>query len=143
MTDFLVHLKDAGSSTLALAAYIIVALLWALRSWLAYRPQVKAKQILAMYKSDVERSRALAALLGTEPPRGLQRDAILAWTAMQISRQTRLLVVAAYVATLLTAVVIVGMALFRPSDSDAGKHPVLINSTVERPDNAKPPNSPK
>jgi hypothetical protein len=86
-----------------------------------------------MYTSDAERTKAIGRLLGTEPPRGLQGEQILAWAKMQTSYGTRVILVVAYAATLLTAIVIVSMALFRPPDGDAHKAPVLIDTSVERP----------
>lgn len=131
MVDFLTHLQEAATSTASLAAYAVVVAAWALRAWLKYQPQHQAKQILKMYKSDAERTRALVTLLGSAPPKALEGDQILKWVALQTTQRTRYLVVFAYLATLLTAIVVVGMALFR--DSDVGKPPVLIKSKVERP----------
>lgn len=133
MPNFLAQLAAAAQSTIALVAYLAVVIAWLLKVWVSYRPQRKAKEILALYSSDDERARALAALLGNQPPRGLKKDEILAWVALQAKQQSRVMLIVAYLATLFAVIAIVGMALFFPQQSEASRPPVLINSTVVRP----------
>lgn len=133
MTEFLLHLREASSSPAALAAYVVVVVAWVTRAWIAYRPARKAREILAMYGSDRERTRALTALLGVQPPVGLRAEDMLQWAALQSSHRSRQLLVLSYVATLLTALVIVGMALYRTQEPPQDKPPVLIDSSAQRP----------
>ncbi len=133
MANFLVHIAAAAKSTIALAAYVIVVAAWSLRAWMQYRPQRKAKEILALYSSDAERTRALAELLGNQPPKGLRQKEVLAWVAMQTKQRSRVLWVLAFLVTLITAVIIVAMALFYQPTSEASKPPKMTDVKVIRP----------
>lgn len=134
MPTFLDNLTAASQSTIALVAYLAVVMAWFLRFWVGGRPQRKAKEILSLYSSDAERTRALGSLLGNEPPSGLKKEEILAWVALQGKHQSRSMLIVAYLATLFAVIVIIGMALFFPQHLEASRPPVLIDSTVLRPD---------
>jgi hypothetical protein len=128
--DFLAHLGEAATSTIALVAYVVVAAVWALRVWSGHQLQAKAEKILDQFLSDSARNEALGKLLGNSPPQGLPRKDLMRWTALQTRHRSRVLVMAAYMATLTAAIVITGMALFQPAERELRKPPVLIDSDV-------------
>jgi hypothetical protein len=130
--DFLGHLGEAATSTIAVAAYVVVILAWALRVWLRHQLQAKAVKILDGFKSDAARNEALGKLLGSSPPAGLAQKDLMRWAALQTRHRSRVLVMAAYLATLTAAIVIVGMAFFQSGTSEVRKPPVLIDSEVQR-----------
>lgn len=138
MEEFLMHLGDAAKSTIALVAYVVVIVAWSLRAWLKDQPQRKAEKILAQYGSDAKRTIALKALLGTDPPKGMKKEDILLWVKLQTRYRSRFLLAVAYLSTLVAVVVIVGMALFYPQNTDKVMPPVLIESTVQRPEGNSP-----
>ncbi len=61
--DFLTHLGEAATSTLALAAYIVVVAAWAFKVWQRHRIEGKAEKIIEQFKSDEARNEALGKLL--------------------------------------------------------------------------------
>jgi hypothetical protein len=130
---FLANLAVAAQSPLALVAYVTVVIAWGLNAWYSIRPQQKAKEILSLYSSDEERNRALSALLDAQPPKGIKRDEIMAWVAMQGSQHKRVVLMIAYLATLFAGVLIVAMALFFPDHIESKRPPQLIDSQVIRP----------
>jgi hypothetical protein len=130
IADFMSHLGDAATSTIALAAYVVVVLAWTFRIWLKQRLQDKAAKILAQFDSDAERNEALDKLLARRPPPGLPRKDLMRWAALQTRHRSRILVVIAYLSTLTAAIVIVGMALFQPTPHEIHRPPVLIDSVV-------------
>ncbi len=85
------------------------------------------------YRSDAERLKALNALLGTEPPVGLKGAEILEWTKIQAKGSSRVLVLIAYISTLLTVCVIVGLAINNARSAKDHLPPELVNSSASRP----------
>jgi hypothetical protein len=134
ITDFLSHLGAAATSTVALAAYVIVVLAWTFNAWLRHQLQGKAEKILEQFDSDAARNEALGKLLGSHPPPGLPRKDLMRWTLLQSRHRSRILAIVAYLSTLTAAIVIIGMALFQPAAHDVRKPPVLIDSEVKRGD---------
>ena len=130
--DFLSHLGEAATSTIALAAYAVVVLAWAFRAWLGLRLQGKAEKILAQFGSDDARNDALGKLLGSSPPQGLPKKDLMRWAALQTRHRSRVLAMVAYLSTLTAAIVIIGMALYQPTAQEARKPPVLVDSEVKR-----------
>ena len=132
ITDFLGRLGEAATSTIALAAYVVVVLAWAFSVWQKHQLQSKAEKILEQFDSDAARNEALAKLLRNSPPPGFPKKDLLQWAAQQTRHQSRVLAVVAYLSTLTAAIVIVGMALFKPVAHEVHKPPVLIDSAVQR-----------
>lgn len=132
ITDFLGRLGEAATSTLALAAYVVVVLAWVFRVWWRYRLENKAEKILEQFDSDAARNEALGKLLGSSPPQGLPRKDLMQWAIVQTRHQSRVLVTVAYLSTLIAIVVVSGMAWFQPVAHDVRKPPVLIDSEVSR-----------
>ena len=126
-------LREVATSWLALVGYVVVVAAWATRSWLVYRPQRQTRQILAEYRNDSERNVALRSLLGSEPPKGLKRSELLKWAELQAKGSTRVFLLIAYVSTLITILVIVGLAITRGRNQADHRSPVLIKSTPIRP----------
>lgn len=120
--SFLNHLEEVATSPMALAAYVALLVVWTLSIWWSHQPQSKSEKILALFKSDRARNTAFEKLLGNQAPRG----------AAQMRYRSRILMLVAYLCTLLTAIVIVSMAMFRPAPDEAHKQPVLIDSRVIR-----------
>jgi hypothetical protein len=111
---FLDALPSAGSSPYAYAAYVVVAGVWALYVWRAGQPQREARRILAMYKDgDDARTDALRELTGNAPPIGLPAADILAWVRIQATNRGRGLLLAAYLTTLGTIIIVGVVALVR------------------------------
>jgi hypothetical protein len=130
-TDFLSRLGEAATSTLALAAYVVVVLAWVFRVWLGYRPENRAEKILGQFDSDAARNEALGKLLGSSPQR-LPRKNLMRWAIVGTQHRSRVLATVAYLSTLVAAIVIIGMALFQPVANEVRKPPVLIDSEVKR-----------
>jgi HEAT repeat protein len=107
----LLGVKDAASSPLAYAAYFLVIGAWTLLTYLRYRPQKKAEEILKSY-SDKDRLPALRALLGSDPPKGLRADEILEWARLKARETTRLLLLIGYAITLVTVLSIFAMGYY-------------------------------
>ena len=132
ITDFLRHLGDTATSTIALVAYVVVVLAWAFRVWLRHQLQAKAERILEQFDSDAARNEALGKLLGDAPPQGLPRKDLMRWTAIRTRHRSRVLATVAYLCTLTAAIVIIGMALFQPVAHEVRKPPVLVDSEVKK-----------
>ena len=130
IAQFLKSLKDVGSSPLALIGYVVVIGAWVTRAVLLMRPQVEAKNILQMYKTERERTKALRELIGNAPPPGLKDADIVVWVKVQASIQNKQLLLAAYISTLILATVLIGIAINQSVDRST---PVLERSTVTRP----------
>jgi hypothetical protein len=130
ITDFLRHLGDAATSTIALVAYIVVILAWALRTWLIHRPMGKIEKLLDQCVSDEARIEMAGKITGSDPPKGLRKKDLLRWVTLHYKHRSRLMATAAYMATLLTIVIIVGMALYQSSGDDERKPPVLVDTEV-------------
>src|SRR5271157_5230124 len=113
LAHFLQSLGVVAGSWQALVGYVVVVAAWTTRSWLVFRPQQQARQIIASYRSDSERIVALRSLLGTEPPKGLKGPEILKWTEIQAKGSTRVFLLVAYVSTLVTVLIVVGLAITR------------------------------
>ena len=112
IADFLRVLRDVAGSPLAFAAYVIVAAAWVGRAWIVYQPQARAREILAQYKDDKQRSVALKTLIGENPPTGIPDAQIIDWVKLKSKDKARYLVLVAYVATLGTVIAISAMAVF-------------------------------
>lgn len=121
-SSFLSHLEVVAKSPMALAAYIALLVVWTLSIWWGHQPQSKTEKILALFKSDQARSNAFEKLLGNNAPRGVA----------QMRYRSRILMLVAYLCTLLTAIVIVSIAMFRPASDQTHKPPILIDSQVIR-----------
>jgi hypothetical protein len=107
--------------------YIFVAIVWVLRSWLLFRPQQKAKEILQSFDTDKERISALKSLLGVEPPSALRSHDILEWTRIYAKERTKIIYLIAFISTLITVVLITGMAIYKSfNEIENDKPPVLI-----------------
>lgn len=132
ITDFLSRLGEAATSTIALAAYVVVVLAWSFRVWLRHRLQVKIERILEPFGSDAARNEALGKLLGSSPPLGLPKKDLMQWVTLQARLRSQVLATVAYLSTLTAAIVIIGMALFQPVAHEVHKPPVLIDSKVNR-----------
>jgi hypothetical protein len=130
---FIDSLRTVAASPLALIAYSVVVSAWVARSWLAHRPQARAKEILLAYTSDSQRTRALEGLLGSRPPHGLQTSQILDWVRIESHHKTRSLLLVAYVATLLTMVLVVGIAVYQAKTVVDTSVPQLIDTRIVRP----------
>lgn len=115
-SEFLVALKDVSTSGYALCGYIVLLTAWVVRSWVSIHPRAKATSILKSYKTDKERTVALTALLGTAPPNGLPETDLLQWVSIKSKERARFFVLLAYVATLVTILGLVGLALKRAND---------------------------
>jgi hypothetical protein len=133
LTSFFYGLKQVSASPLALVGYVVVVGAWTLRTWLLVRPQRQARRILGLFKTDSERVTALRALLGAEPPRGLSGPQTLEWARIQAGSNSRLLLLIAYVVTLITACLIIGLTVQTARSIDADLPPKLIDSKASRP----------
>ncbi len=125
---FLDSLEIVGKYPLALVGYAVIAAAWVLRAWLATRPQRQAKEILSQYQNDSDRLAALRELTGTQPPTTLRRADTLEWLKIRAKNQGRIMLLAAYLATLLVTIAIVSVAFQRADDPD----PVIIDTKVHR-----------
>ncbi len=54
------------------------------------------------------------------------------WAALQSRHRSRVLAIVAYAFTLIAAIIIVSMAMFRPAEREIRKPPVLLGSEVEK-----------
>jgi hypothetical protein len=130
---FLVALRDAASSPLALVAYCMVVAAWVARTWFSVRPQRRAVEILNLYKADEARNVALSEILGSRPPPNLNARQTLDWIKVQTANKNRTMLLIAYMATLAATVIVVGLAIYRTAESKDDSRPVLIQSTPVRP----------
>ncbi len=131
MSPFLSQLETAASSPLALAAYALVLAAWLLRAWQVQKPQRESRRILGQFEDDEARSRALGALLGTEPPRGLAQADILEWVRLQSKGNTKIYLLIAYLATLAAVLVLVASALFFPKVASSGNIKVRFRGPLQ------------
>lgn len=129
IADFLKFLGEAATSTVALAAYVVVVFAWAFKVWVEHQPQGRAEKILEQFGSDAARNEALGKLLGE---RAFRRKDLMRWATLRSRERARIVGAVAYLATLVTAIVIVGMALFKTGTHDMHKPPVLVGSQVHR-----------
>jgi hypothetical protein len=121
------HLPDVASSPLAFIAYALVVVGWTLKAWLSSRPTRDARRILAQYKDDnIERTRALEKLLGEQPPPSLKGNtAILRWVRNRSADKFRVLLVVAWLATII-ALGVFAIAL-RSIPADAPTKSITLN----------------
>jgi hypothetical protein len=117
---FLNALPSAATSPYAFAAYALALGAWVINAWQGQKPQKESRKILETFKSDGERRKALADLLGVQPPPGLAKAEILEWVRLQSAGRNKTYVLVAYLATLAAILVIVVVAL--TSNPDGGAH---------------------
>jgi hypothetical protein len=132
LKTLLSSLRDVAGSPWALIGYIVVVGAWVVRSYVLARPQRRAREILQLYSSDAQRTKALEELMGSSPPRGLQKAQILDWVAIQAKAQNRLFLLIAYVSTLIMGTVIVGLAVYHAQPPEDTSKPVLVKSKAEK-----------
>jgi hypothetical protein len=130
ITDFLSHLGEAATSTIALVAYVVVVLAWTLRTWQVHQPMAKIEKLLEQCESDEARLELAGKITGSDPPKGLRKKDLMRWATMHYKHRSRLMAMAAYMATLLTIVIIVGMAFYESRSDDERKPPVLVDTEV-------------
>jgi len=136
MKGFLNSISLIGSSPYALIGYVAVVIAWTVRAWFLYRPQRDAARIIATIQNDKDRLRALRSLVGSDIPEGLDQTGMLDVVRIRATERSRSLLLVAYVATLVTAILIVSLATVRAvrgDRSEVSKHPVLVESTAHRP----------
>lgn len=130
---FLDHLKYIASSPLAFVGYALVIFLWGYRYWVINHPKSKLKEILLTFKSDTEKIRAVKLLTGTEPPTGLTGSQILKWYEINNKQKSKSLLLLAYSFTLLTLIVVIGLAFYKSSSKEEShKPPILIDERVNK-----------
>jgi hypothetical protein len=129
LARFLGSLRDVASSPLALAAYVVLACAWTARLWLVTQPQRQVRSILRTYKEDANRLAALRVLLGNDVPTGLPRSEILKMAQLRARERSHSLLLGAYVVTLVSVIVITGMAIYRSIHTEVNAPPRLIDST--------------
>lgn len=79
---------------------------WLVQQWLATKPQRDAKDILKSFKSDKERLIALGQIFNEPPPQGLNgNDAILEWVKTRSTEKARVLMVIAWIATVVAVLI--------------------------------------
>ena len=83
--------------------------------------------ILKQYKKESQRNKALGTLLGTEPPGGLTENGILEWTKLKIKEKTRIVILIAYIATLITAITILGITYQKTQEKPANLEIIELN----------------
>jgi hypothetical protein len=130
--DFLSDLGAAATSTLALAAYVVVVAAWTFKVWQTHKIESHAEKILQQCGSDAARKEVLGILRNGSPPQGLPRKDLMRWAALQSRYRSLGLVILAYGLTLIAAITIIGMAMFHPAEHEMRKPPVLVDSEVER-----------
>lgn len=132
ISDFLSRLGVVATSTIALAGYVVVVVAWTVSAWVRLQPLSNAARILGQFRSDNARTEALGKLLGNDVPQGLRKKDLMSWETQRIRHRSRVLALVAYLSTLITAVVIFGMAAFQPAAHEVRKPPVLVDSEVTR-----------
>ncbi len=132
LKSLLSSLKDVAGSPWALIGYIVVIGAWVVRSYLLARPQRRAREILQLYSSDAQRTKALEELVGSAPPRGIQQEQILDWVRIQAKAQNRSFLLIAYVSTLIMATVVIGLAIYHAQPPDDTSKPVVVKSKADR-----------
>jgi hypothetical protein len=104
--DLLKHIPEAAKSPLAFVAYCLVTAAWVLNQWFATKPQRNAKAILKSFKDDKARLAALGEIFNEPPPHGLTgNQAILEWVKARSSDKSRVLLVVAWLATLVAVLI--------------------------------------
>lgn len=126
----LTGLRDAASSPLALAAYVIVVAAWSAGLWFASQPQRQIDAIQEAYLDDANRLEALRTVLGSEVPVGTPKAHIIKIIQERGKQKARSLLLVAYLATILAIIVITAMAVYRASEGKIP--PKLVGSSVER-----------
>ena len=131
---FLQYLKEIANSPLAYIGYALVIFLWAFRYWILNSPKSKIKDILGTFKSDSEKNEAIKSLTGIEPPRGLNGKQILNWYENNNRQRSKSLLLLAYLASLLTIILIVGLAYYKTTlpKQEIHKPPILIDERVNK-----------
>jgi hypothetical protein len=124
-------LKDVAGSPWALIGYVVVVGAWVVRTYLLAKPQREAREILRLYSADTQRTRALEELMGSAPPRGLKDSQVLDWVKIQARAKTKVLMLIAYVSTLVMGTVIVGLAIYHAQPED-NSTPVLVKSKADK-----------
>jgi len=120
---FLKHLPDAARSPLAFVAYCILVGAWVLRYWLAANPHREARKILAQFHDDQTRLQALGRIFNDTPPAGLRgNEAILTWVKTKSSDRVRMLLVIAWLAT----VVAIGIFLVALRNATTNERHITI-----------------
>ena len=126
MPDFLGHLSDASRSPLAFVAYALVLAAWILNTWLTGNPQRQAQKILTDFKDDQRRLDALVEVFHEQPPHELSgNEAILSWVEGKSRDRTRLLLLIAWIATVVA--VLLFLVAIRNQAAAATGHDVTIN----------------
>ena len=104
--DLLKHLPEAAKSPLAFVAYCLVVAAWVLQQWFATKPQRDAKAILTSFKDDKARLAAVGKIFNEPPPQGLKgNEAILEWVKARSAEKTKVLLVVAWLATLVAVLI--------------------------------------
>jgi hypothetical protein len=104
--DLLKHLPEAAKSPLAFVAYCLVIAAWVLQQWFATKPQRDAKAILLSIRDDRAKVDAITEIFNEPPPQGLTgNQAILEWVKTRSAEKTRVLMVVAWLATLVAVLV--------------------------------------
>ena len=104
--DLLKHLPEAAKSPLAFVAYCLVVAAWVLQQWFATKPQRDAKAILSSFKDDQARLSAIGEIFNEPPPHGLKGNkAILEWVKARSADKTKVLLVVAWLATLIAVLI--------------------------------------
>ncbi len=104
--DLLKYLPEAAKSPLAFVAYCLVIAAWVLQQWFATKPQRDAKAILLSIKDDRAKVDAITEIFNEPPPPGLTgNQAILEWVKTRSAEKTRVLMVVAWVATVVAVLV--------------------------------------
>jgi hypothetical protein len=119
--DFLNALKDVATSPYAFVGYALVVCVWIMREWFVSQPQKKAAVILKQYTKDEDRTNALRELVGTAPPKGLKPDEILDWVKTKAKEKSRILLLIAYLSTLVVALIIGVIAIKESTEHHADK----------------------
>jgi hypothetical protein len=125
-------LKDVASSPWALIGYVVVVGAWVVRTYLLAKPQRRAREILQLYSADAQRTKALEELMGSAPPRGLKESQVLDWVKIQTKARTKVLLLIAYISTLVMSTVVVGLAIYHAQPPEDMSVPVVVKSKVER-----------
>jgi hypothetical protein len=128
----LYSLKDVAASPWALIGYVVVVGAWVVRTYLLARPQRRAREILQLYSADAQRTRALEELMGSAPPRGLKEAQVLDWVKIQAKAKTKILLLIAYVSTLVMGTVTVGLAIYHAQPPEDKSTPVIVKSKAEK-----------
>jgi hypothetical protein len=125
IADLLKNLPEAAQSPLAFVAYCLVVAAWLIQRWLALKPQRDAKSILNTFKDDQLRLSALTEIFNEPPPRGLEgNQAILDWVRVRSAEKTKVLLVVAWLATLVA--VLIFLVAVRNAASNSQRVPIAF-----------------